>query len=129
MPYEVFESKSTRQGGPTISIRPDGVMRFNSDATAILKKMGTSRVLLLWDREKLKLAIDPAQMNDERSYKVTYSRHRAASGFAAKAFAKHIGWKGTCSVALPMRVGREHLFEVDVPAKYLKSEMLRKRVG
>ena len=129
MAYEVFESKSTRQGGPTISIRPDGVMRLNSDATAILKKMGTSRILLLWDREKLKLAIDPAQTNDERSYKVTYSKYRGASGFAAKAFARHIGWKGAGSVALPMRVGHEHLFEMDVPAKHLKSQTIRKRAS
>lgn len=114
--YEIFESKSTRIGKPGLSIKPNGAMRLNADAGRLLKDQGAEYVLLLWDKSKHRMAISAAPKSDARTYKLKYDSRGSGSGatFAAKAFAKHIGWSSDRAIMLPVKVSAEML-EVTLP--------------
>ena len=55
MPYEVFARKVVRTGSPAISINTMARIGVNRSATEILRKNGVEYVLLLWDKEELKI--------------------------------------------------------------------------
>jgi len=83
-----------------ISLRPKGALRLNAEATQLLKGKGITRVLILWDRGKHKMAISSAPEGDKRAYRVTYSAKGSSSTIGAKTFAAFIGFSAERSVSL-----------------------------
>jgi len=119
MAFEVFDSRWQRPAGtPTISIRPKGAIRLNVDATRLIKSKGFERVLLLWDREKRKLAISSAPELDKRAYRVTYSPTGSSATIGAKAFPAFIGLAVDRSVSLPAEF-QTGMLQATIPAEYL----------
>jgi len=118
MAYEVFENKSIRFDSPSLSISPNGGMRLNPDAAAILKAAGAEQVLLLWDKGKHRIAISVVHDKDSRAYKLKYRSTGNGASFSAKAFAKHIGWKAGRFVALPLR-SVDGMLEATLPSEHL----------
>jgi hypothetical protein len=122
--YEILSASADRSpaGRPTLTVYPDGAIRVNTNATTLLREMGAERVLLLWDRDKRKLAIMPAAKNDVRSYKLRFDSARGVSGFAAKAMMKKIGWNAERTVRIPVNQINKML-EGTVPMDYLKGKL------
>jgi hypothetical protein len=74
-----------------MAIRPDGRLRLNSDATAMLRDLGVGRIDLYWDKERRRIGIKGAPDNNASSYKLTFSKQQNSIDIGAKAFLKHIG--------------------------------------
>ena len=89
MPYEVFARKVVRTTTPAISISSLGKIGLNQSATDILRKNHVEHVLLLWDSENRKIALQPADKTDTRGYNVAFGK-KTGSGFSAKTFCDHI---------------------------------------
>ena len=121
MGYEVLGATADRSpaGRPTISVQPNGVVRVNSEATKVLKNLGAERVLLLWDKEKRRVAVAAATKNDARSYKLRVDPKKGVAQFAAKAAMRHIGWIAERSVRIPVRLV-EKMLEGTIPAENLQ---------
>lgn len=118
MGYEIFESRSPQTGKPGLSIKPNGAIRLNADVGKILKERGAEHVLILWDKRKRKMAISIAPKSDSRAYKLKYDARGSGATFAAKAFAKYIGWNSSRSMMLPVKISDEML-EVTLPQENL----------
>ena len=108
-------------GREMVSILPDGAMRLNQDATAILDELGAERVLLLSDEPKRKIAIAYAEADDSSAYRLWYSRKRNSSQFAAKRFARRIGWSAKQAVRVPLRWNGK-LLEGTIPPDFLSQK-------
>jgi len=89
MAYEVFTRKIVRTTTPAISISTLGKIALNQTATDILRKNHVEHVLLLWDGENRKIALQPADKTDTRAYHVAFGT-KSGSGFSAKTFCDHI---------------------------------------
>ncbi len=111
MGYEILSARTQRKpaGRPMISIQPNGQIRFNVQATEILKRLGIERVLLLWDKDKHKIAIALASKNDDRSYKVRYDPKKNVAQVAAKAIVPQIGWNAERSVRIAVHQSEKTL--------------------
>lgn len=116
MGYERFVSKSVRRSGPFLSLRPDGRIRFNLDATKRLLNLHVSRVDLLWDQGNRRLAFRVAPDDDELAYKLSVSKEQNSSDVAVKAFMKHVGISLTEKIDLPLEWNSaQKMFEAKVP--------------
>ena len=67
-----------------------GRIGVNRAATEILRKNDVEYVLLLWDKEELKIGIQLAAKSDARAYHVAYSKKNTGAFFSAKTFLDYI---------------------------------------
>jgi hypothetical protein len=124
MPFEVFSSGSRRPAGaPAVSIQPSGVLRLNYESAEILKRARASRVLVLWDGERRKLAIQPVNSADPRAYRLTFNARGNMASIAAKSFARSIGWAAPRSVKMPAE-WVDGMLQAKVPVEHLKDSRL-----
>jgi hypothetical protein len=94
-------------------------MRFNADSVRILIENGApTHVLLMWDKENLKIGFTPAAKSDDRAYLMWYSRNKTTAQFAAKGFASQIGWAAEHGVRVPLR-WTKGMLEGTLPAEHL----------
>ena len=114
--WEKFKSKSIRRMAPFVSVRTDGRMRFNSDATKKLLSLGVLRLDLLWDRDRGRVGFRPAPEDDRSAYKLTFSRAQNSADIAVKAFLKHAGYVLKEKLDLPLEWDeKEGMFEAKFP--------------
>lgn len=90
MAYEVFARKVVRTGTPAISINSLGRIGINQSATEILRKNAVEYVLLLWDKDELKIGIQQGLKTDKRAYCLAFSKKGSGASFSAKTFFTHI---------------------------------------
>jgi hypothetical protein len=125
MSYEVFSRKTPRIVSPAITIHPTGRIYLNQGASAQLVKDAAKRVLLLWDRENLKLAIKPLSKKDNRAYSIAYSHKGSGSTITARGFLAWIGYStepGTVTLDAVWNE-KEGIFEVKIPPEKITGEM------
>jgi hypothetical protein len=116
MAYEKFGSKSTRKNGPTATLRPDGRIRLNSDATLKFRGLGATRVYLLWDKQRERIALQVASEDSDSSYKLTFSEAQNSTDIGAKAFIKHIGLTLNTKLDMPLEWNQKaKMFEGKLP--------------
>lgn len=101
-----------------VSIRPKGAIRLNAEATNLLRSKGVVRVLILWDRDKHKLALSIAPDGDKRAYRVTYSSRGSSATIGAKSFGAFIGFSADRAVSLPADY-QGGMLQATVPVEYL----------
>ena len=124
MAFTVFESRSKQIGSPAVSVTPIGAMRLNKDAADILKSMGATHILILWDQENSRIALSATPASDHRAYKLNYHPKGSGVSFAAKAFLKHIGWRAEKAVPLKLSM-QQGMLQADVPIEHINvSEQL-----
>ena len=129
MAFTVFESRSNQLGSPAVSVTPTGAMRLNKDAADILKALGATHILILWDEADLRIALSVTPASDHRAYKLSYHPRGSGAGFAAKAFLKHIGWKAKSAVPLKLTM-QKGMLQADLPAEHLNLKgIMRPRKG
>lgn len=124
MSYEVFSRKTPRIVSPAITIHPTGRIYLNQGASAQLVKDAAKRVLLLWDRENLKLAIKPLNKKDNRAYSIAYSHKGSGSTITARGFLAWIGYSsepGTVTLDATWNE-KESIFEVKIPPEKIKGD-------
>lgn len=92
MAYERFDKRSVRLGEPSFTIRTDGRIRLNADATRLLAAKAVTHVWIFWDASRSKLALKPTNSRDKAAYKVVFSKTQNMSEIGAKAFIRHLGW-------------------------------------
>jgi hypothetical protein len=129
MAYEIIDRETLRApaGEPMLSFQQNGTMRFNSEATRILKDNGApGYVLLMWDSAKKKVAAKVLSDKDSRAYSLSYSSVKGFAQFKARAFASRIGWNAQSTVRVPVR-WTDGMFEGVIPAEYLAGEAARPR--
>ena len=100
-------------------------MRLNKDAAAVLRLMGATHILILWDEAALKIAFSSTPASDSRGYKLSYHPKGSGAGFAAKAFLKHIGWKATNAIPLKLTL-QKGMLQADLPAEHLSLDKMTK---
>jgi hypothetical protein len=128
MAYEVFSRKAPRIISPAISIHHSGRIYLNQGASGHLLKGAAKQVLLLWDKEHLRLAIKPLNKKDNRAYKIAYSHKGSGAGVTAKGFLEWIGYNsepGTLTLNAEWNE-REGMFEVELPSEKIKGEGKKK---
>jgi hypothetical protein len=124
MAYEVLSAIAARSpaGEPMLSISAAGRIRVNTDATKLLRAMGAERVLLLWDKDKRKIAITPADKHDNRSYKLKINSAKGVAEFAAKATMRAIGWSSVRTLRIAVhQTGK--MLEGTMPEDALRSKV------
>jgi hypothetical protein len=116
MAFEQFVSKSTRKHYPSMAIRPDGRLRLNSDATAMVRGLGVNRIQLYWDKERRRIGLKAAPDNDASSYKLTFSGQQNSIDIGAKAFIRHIGLELTQKLDTKLEWNEgEQMFQAKLP--------------
>lgn len=121
MGFEVFSRQTPRVGTSlTLNINPKGRIGISQKAARFLGLESGSLVLVLWDKEKKRLAIQKINDDDVRAYKVSYSNNSA--GIHAVNFLKHIGYTASETRTL---IGEwneaDSLFEVAIPLDLLST--------
>jgi hypothetical protein len=120
MAYELFQRTNTRVEVPTISIVPAGRIVLNAAAVRILVAAGVKLVLLLWDRENLKLAIKATNKGDKNAFAVSIVRNSSAR-LGSKSFLNHIGWSALRRETIAATWNaQEKMIEVSLPAKHFR---------
>lgn len=99
--YERFENRRIMYRGPAMAIRPEGRLRLNSAAAALLKDAGATRVWILWDRDRLRIALKPAEQSEVKAFKLG-SGSNSSTDISVKAFLKHIGWSASEPFSTPV---------------------------
>src|SRR4051794_9339082 len=116
MAYEKFEPRKVRKVGSTITIRSEGRLRFNAEATSCLRTQEVERLSLFWDKHARKIGLQPASHDDKASYKLSFSKEQNSADLAAKSFLKHIGWPTDESVDAPLEWNQKlKIFEAKIP--------------
>src|SRR5579863_2204176 len=92
MAYEIFtKTYNRRDNPPTLSISgKSGRLGCNKASAELLRKHYTGHVLLMWDPEAQKIAIQPIKKKDARAFRVTFNKGGGAA-IAAKSFCDFIG--------------------------------------
>lgn len=121
MAYEIFANKGARRlTAPAIGITKTGRVNMNKAITKVWRSKNAEFVLLLWDRERRKIAIKPSK-KDSRAYQIGYNTKDNASGFHGLSFIKYIGYDNRDNRMLFAEWNeKEGMFEVDVPVEFLK---------
>jgi hypothetical protein len=126
--YEVFQRTSVRVDVPVLSIVPGGRVAINAAACRILTQAGIKTVIILWDKDKCKMAVKAAPKGEKNSFTVTFAADLHSGTFAAKSFLQHIGWHATKRETLPtVWNASEKMFELSLPEKYVGAEDKPKR--
>jgi hypothetical protein len=127
MSYEVFNRK-IRIVTPAITLHTSGRIYLNQGASSHLLSNAAKRVLLLWDKEHLKLAIKPLNKKDNRAYSIAYSHKGSGATLTAKGFFEWIGYDsepGTLTLSAEWNVS-EGMFEVKIPSEKIKGAEKKK---
>ncbi len=115
MSYEVFTRKVVRTGAPAISINRMGRVGLNQSATEILKKHGIEFLLLLYDKDKLKMAIKATSKTDSRAYRPSFSKKGGGASFSAKTFFAHIKYETLATQSFTAEWNSsEKMFEIEL---------------
>ena len=118
MPYETFSRTGIRVDSPTVAITPDGRISLNAAACRILLELGAKHILLLWDKENLKMALKAVTKPDKNAFSVSITSHTGSA--RAKTFFDHVGWSARQRETLPAIWNpKERMFEVILQAKHL----------
>ena len=129
MAYEVFTRKVVRTGAPAISINQMGRIGLNQSASEILRKNGVEYVLLLWDKDELKMAIKSASKTDARAYRPGFSKKGGGAGFSAKTFFAHIKYETSQTRSFTAKWNpNEKMFEIELKMDELQ-ELQQPRRG
>jgi hypothetical protein len=125
MAYEIIPKKKTRSISPFISFSPRGRVGLNQAATAIMENSAVEFVLLLWDKERHRVAIRPITKKDSRAYRL--ARAKSSSMVHAKAFMEQIHYNAdeTRTFAAEWNEG-EGLLEIDIPVECLNNSKGKK---
>jgi hypothetical protein len=97
-------------------------MYLNQGASSHLLNKAAKRVLLLWDKEHLRLAIKPLNKKDNRAYGIAYSHKGSGATLTAKGFFEWIGYDsepGTLTLNAEWNES-EGMFEVKIPLNKIK---------
>ena len=120
MGFEVFNKKMQYKGTPAVTITTLGRMAFNKAVTIIFRTQRVDDVILMWDKDKNLIGLQPITTKDHRSYKVRYSKRGDGSGFTANTFLKYIGYNASETQSLPIQWDeKEQLFTIEVPKNTL----------
>jgi hypothetical protein len=122
MTFEKFDRKSSRKTGPSLSVRTDGRMRLNAEATRKLLDLGITRLDLLWDRKGARIGLKRAPDDDQTSYKLTFSKEKNSADLAVKAFFRHIELQPKTKIDLALEWNEvEEMFQAKLPKDYRKT--------
>lgn len=129
MAYEVFTRKVARTTTPAITINTLGKISFNQSATEIIRNNKMEHVLLLWDKDRSKMAIQPTTKADTRAYHVGFAK--SGSGFSAKTFFAHIKYEASAKrVFVAQWNPKEKLLEIELSHDILQvTQPLQRRRG
>lgn len=101
MAFEVYTRSYIRTTAPKITITNLGRLAINNSAAALLRKNNEQFVLLLFDKDTHRVAIQPAKKEDNRTYVLhAYGpKGRSGMGFSAVTFLNFIkyDWSETRS--------------------------------
>src|SRR5262245_48698764 len=121
MGYEIFSRKVTRTVAPSVSFSKLGRIGLNYGATKILKDKAVEYVLLLWDKDRKRIALRPITKKDKSAYYITYAAKGNYSMFSAKTFLEHIGYDLSETRSVEAKWSEnEDMLEIDVPEQYLR---------
>lgn len=120
MPWEIiskeYQSKSTN---PLLTISPLGRCTLNRAAAAMFEREAVEQVLIMWDRETLKIGIRPITKKDPRSFSVRYARKDKVvigGAFSGVLFLKQIGYDYSTTKIYPITWNAdESIFVVELP--------------
>jgi hypothetical protein len=125
--YEIFEKKAVRVGSPAVTFSSKDRMAMNTAAAKIFHQNAVEYILLLWDRERRKVAIRPISKKDVRAYRLTYGPKANGASFSARSFMNHIGWESKEKFTSPATWNEEQsILEFELPANKLKDERQQK---
>jgi hypothetical protein len=121
MPYETFKRTTQRTQVQTLSIETTGRIALSAAATRIAVGHGIDTVLVLWDKERSRLALKATTKTDKNGYKITPSSGKAS--LSATTFLRHIGWSAQQRENLEASWNeKEKMFEAVLPAQYLGAQ-------
>src|SRR5689334_17276445 len=107
MPFEKFHSGAGRPSQePAVSIQPSGVIRLNAKVVEFFKREKITHVVLMWDKDKHRLAIEPETGADAAAYRVTFNPRSNSATIGSKAFGSFIGWAADRSVKVLAKMGQ-----------------------
>src|SRR5216684_1072843 len=122
MGFEIFTRQVTRTIEPRVTITSMGRIALNRGASDILAKNRTEFVLLLWDKETRRCAIQPIVKRDSRAYKLrSYGPKGNGLGFSCVTFLNYIkyDWSDTRAFDLEY-MGSEKLLVFTIPEQHLE---------
>ena len=92
-------------------------MRLSAEATRKFRELGAKRIVLLWDKQKHKVALQIAAENDPGSFSLTYSKTQNSADFGARVIARIIAPEATAgNVDVALKWSEtEKMFEGRVP--------------
>lgn len=123
MAFEVFSRKTQYKGSPAVTFTTLGRLAFNKAATITFQKEKVEDVILLWDKERRLIGLQPIANKDTRSYKVRYNKRGDGSGFSATTFIKYIGYNTSDTQSMPMEWDEEgKMFLIEMPQEFLKQK-------
>jgi hypothetical protein len=126
MGFEIFTRKVSRMISPAITFNPLGRISLNSASTKLLEKDAVEFVLLLWDKDRLSIAIRPIRKKDTRTYHVSYGKKGNGAGFSAKTFLDYIGYDYSKTHAFPVVWNdAEGQLETNIPLEHFKKEIIK----
>ena len=109
MTYERFEDKhSVDVGGPLVTLRKDGHIRFNRDAASLLLDKRVAHVWLLWDPRQNRIAFQPSNTPQGSTYTVGFNDRGNLAYISAKAFFRKLGWSSDESFSSPVQWNEKH---------------------
>ena len=121
MAFEVFSRKAQYKGNPSVTFTALGRLAFNKAATVIFQKEKVVDVILMWDKEKRLIGLQPITDKDNRSYKIRYNKRGDGSGFSATTFIKYIGYSAADTKSMDIEWDEEKkMFLIEVPEENLK---------
>jgi hypothetical protein len=121
MAFEIVDSgKGKPSTEPAITIYPSGVIRLNARSASIFKEMNVERVLVMWDKDKRKIALAPDAKGDSRSYRVSYNANGSMATVAAKFIATFIGWSAQRAVKVNAEF-TDGMLQAKLSAEYISS--------
>ena len=121
MPYEVFTRQRVRTGVPTVRVSNLGRINLNIHATEILKSNGVTHVILLYDKEELKMAVKQAPKTDTHAYRLLFTRNATSCSVSAKTFFDHIKYDFQPRTFNAEWNAREKMFEIQMSTDGLHS--------
>jgi hypothetical protein len=99
-------------------VKPDGKLRLSAAATAQLREAGATRVAILWDKQKQKIALQVVPDDDHSAFRLSYSSAQNSADIAARSFLSSIKWVASAAVDIPLKWNEsERMFEGKVQAQ------------
>ena len=88
--YEIFTHKNRYPDLFAVTINKSGRMSFSRSITEVLLQNGIEYVLLLWDKENLKVAIQRTSEIDGSAYHIVFNKKHNQSHVSTRAFLYYI---------------------------------------